>query len=315
MLSDSARREWLADRQKGIGGTDIAAICGFGWRTPQQVYDEKTATEPTNDPGNGLMLMGLATENHNARLYTERTGARLVAPGLVRSEAHDWKLATLDRVRADSPDSTGRPVELKYTPFFGDEWGPDGTDQVREGYVIQATWQASILRANGHTVNGADVSAIDGYGHHRIYPLGYDPDLAALLHEIGAAFWERVRAGAGLEGWTPPNLEDVAGLASHIVPGTSIDFGPNETALVNEWERCKRSAKEFEEEAGRMRAGIIAALGGCEFGKLNDGRRVRHQVVTVNHKEQPARPAQPAYTTTREDVRILKASKPKKGTV
>ncbi|WP_196802087.1 YqaJ viral recombinase family protein, partial [Clostridium cadaveris] len=35
--------DWLKERQKGIGGSDVGAILGVNkWKTPFQVYLEKT---------------------------------------------------------------------------------------------------------------------------------------------------------------------------------------------------------------------------------------------------------------------------------
>jgi putative phage-type endonuclease len=38
-----SREDWLKHRNKGIGGSDVSAICGLNpWRSPLSVYLEKT---------------------------------------------------------------------------------------------------------------------------------------------------------------------------------------------------------------------------------------------------------------------------------
>lgn len=42
-----SRIDWLKERQKGIGGSDVAAILGLSpWRTPYDVYLDKIGEAP-----------------------------------------------------------------------------------------------------------------------------------------------------------------------------------------------------------------------------------------------------------------------------
>lgn len=44
--------EWLLHRRNGIGGSDLAAICGISkWRTPMHVYLEKLGETPEEQMG------------------------------------------------------------------------------------------------------------------------------------------------------------------------------------------------------------------------------------------------------------------------
>ena len=43
MSKSISQIDWLKERQKGIGGSDVAAILGMSpWRTPYQVWEEKS---------------------------------------------------------------------------------------------------------------------------------------------------------------------------------------------------------------------------------------------------------------------------------
>lgn len=312
------RREWLRERQRGLGGTDMASICGCGFQDAAAVYADKTAPEPADREPSPIMAMGLATEEHNAQLYARRTGAKLTSPGLMRSGREPWAFATYDRLRLDeweflpgqgAPLNYGGPVELKYVgPFFGDEWGPDGTDQVRDGYVIQATWQLAVLRDRGHRVERCDVSALSGSGEHRVYLIPFDEPLAGLLWEIGRAFWARVESRAGADGWQSPLLEEVAARLVAIRPDTSVRLSGDALEMVEEIDRLSRVKKEGEAAAERiafLKGRLAATLGDAEVGHLPDGRRVKqYRVPAAEVTPKPyTRPA-------RVDVRILK---PRKG--
>ena len=276
------RLAWLRERQRGIGATDISSLCGVGFSDAETVYAEKTADEPVDSPPNPVMAMGLATEPHNAALYAARTGARLISPGLMRSESNPWQYATYDRLAADKPEFPGRAVELKYTPFFGDEWGSDGTDDVRDGYIVQATWQTAILRANGHNVSLTDISAIDGYGNHRVYPILFNESLAAILFRVAESFWRCVESRAGLARWESP-AEEVATRLLEIRPNTSVVLGTEAMEIVHEIDRLTGIKRDGEACAdaikNKWKPLLAAMLGGAAEGKLPDGRRVTQKIV------------------------------------
>lgn len=72
------REEWLAIRQTGLGGSDIAAALGVSpWKTPVELWMEKTG-QPTENSGNPLMLdIGSALEDLVASTYETKTGRKV----------------------------------------------------------------------------------------------------------------------------------------------------------------------------------------------------------------------------------------------
>jgi putative phage-type endonuclease len=284
-MHPSDRLQWLRDRQKGVGGTDVASIAGVGFRTAAEVYADKIAPEPEDRPPGPLLAMGLATEPHNAALYAARTGRRLFSPGLLRSTVHPFAFATFDRLSADKLDSGepdyGCPVELKYTPFFGDRWGDDGTDHVPDGYLVQATWQLVVLRDRGHAVGHCDVSALSGNGEHRVYRVPFDSHLAGLLLEVAGRFWRHVelREMPG-EDWQGSFAGAVAGRLAAIRPDTSVVLPDEALDLADSYRDARAAERAAKDAAEFHKARLVALLGGAETGTLPDGRRVRQRVVS-----------------------------------
>lgn len=297
------RKAWLKDRQLGVGGTDVACLAGVGFLTPEQVYEEKVAAEPIDRPPNDLMRMGLATEALNAAKYSERTGRRLIAPGLVRAETLPWLFATYDRCSIDLGTDYGRPVDLKYTPFFGDEWGPDGTDEVKDGYVVQATWQVTVLRVRGHAVDRGDIAGMDAFGNQRVYTIPFNADLSALLLELGEGFWYRVEHRLGLDGWEPKVKGAIAQKLAAIHPDTSVVLDEEAAKLATYYESQRALAKHHEQCAEGAKQGLLTILGTHETGLLPDGRRVRQRELT--------RKSYTVAETKYRDFRILAPKKEK----
>lgn len=305
------RVRWLKERQRGVGATDVASLAGVGFLSPQEVYAEKVAAEVVDRPPTGPMALGLALEDHNAGLYSRRTGLPLHAPGLVRAAAAgalSWVYATFDRVALGTGAGWGRPVELKYVVRFGDEWGEEGTDQVPDKYVVQATWQVTVLRACGYDTAACDVSAVDGYGGHRVYTVHLDDALAALLLDLAGSFWDRVERRAGLDGWEPAARAAVADRLAAVRPDTSVALGSDAAELASEIDllaAVKRDGEAAEERIRVLKRRLATYLGGAQVGVLPDGRRVKQNLI-------PAAVITPSpyQREARLDVRILQ---PKKG--
>lgn len=307
-MTATERTNWLGARQRGIGGTDIASIAGVGFQTALDVFEEKVAAEPIDRPPSPIMMMGLATEDHNAHLYAERTGATLMRPGLVWSKIEPWQFATFDRIaRFDSGDpneySECRPVETKYCLYFGDDWGEDGSDQIPDGYIIQATWQIVALRSTGRIVHQADVSALAGTGEHRRYPVRYDERLAVMLLELGRAFWKFVEARTPPLDWVHPLQDEIATHLTKIRPDTTIALAESAQQMADAYAKAKDAEKEAKQLADGIKAALRKELGEYEEGILPDGRRVRQRVT---HRK-----AYQVEATSYVDFRILNPKKEK----
>lgn len=102
------RIEWLKARQKGIGGSDVAAILGINpYRTPLDIYREKT-TEITEDRApSEAAYWGTQLESIVAQEFSKRTGFMIqrVYHQLASNLDHyigtstptQWALANIDR--------------------------------------------------------------------------------------------------------------------------------------------------------------------------------------------------------------------------
>ena len=62
-ITDLSRKEWLALRKHGIGGSDAAAVCGMSrWAGPLDVYLDKTSKDVTELLGNEARYLGIKRE-------------------------------------------------------------------------------------------------------------------------------------------------------------------------------------------------------------------------------------------------------------
>ena len=69
------RIEWLESRRNGLGGSDIAAICGLSkWSTPRDIWLQKTNKVPVDDNMNDVQYWGTVMEPLIVKRFEEVTG-------------------------------------------------------------------------------------------------------------------------------------------------------------------------------------------------------------------------------------------------
>ena len=290
------RETWLAERRKGIGSSDAAAIAGLapeGWGSALSVYLDKLGQLPerTTEP----MRWGTRLEPAIAAAYQEETGVEISqpAPLIVRHPEHSWMLASPDRLAAD------RIVELKTcSAFHAEQWGEPGTDEVPEHYLVQVQHQLAVTG-----MDLADVAVLIGGQDFRVYTLFRSEALISRLLEIEAAFWERVQQRQPPEpDWSHPNTPALVD-ALHAPKGGSVQLhGGDALDLVNVYQELTSEIGDKQEQKAEVRARLSWLMGEAGEGVLADGRRITRKEVTrksytvnettyVDFRIRPAKPA------------------------
>lgn len=120
LRADASREEWLAERRKGIGGSDIAALLGESpYGSPYKLWLDKTG-QAEDDETTDAMRRGNWLESHLANWFAEQTLIPVRRCGLLASKERDHLRTTVDRLSAD-----GGVVEIKVTGVYTDtakEW-------------------------------------------------------------------------------------------------------------------------------------------------------------------------------------------------
>ncbi|SDX70460.1 putative phage-type endonuclease [Allochromatium warmingii] len=113
--------EHRAQRRRGIGGSDVAAIAGLSpWRTPLDVYLSKVRDVEQSD--SDVMRWGSILEAPIADEYARLTGNRIRRINRVLAHPeHCYILASLDRQIVGHPDGPG-VLEIKTAGRCSAEW-------------------------------------------------------------------------------------------------------------------------------------------------------------------------------------------------
>lgn len=195
--------EQLELRKKGIGGSEIAAICGLNkYMGPVDVWRAKC--DPTYVVSiSAPMERGVYLEDGIANWYAARTGAKLHRTGTLVHPSISLVRCTPDRI-AEFPESSVDVSIKSPGPFTQDEWGEPGTDQVPEAYFVQVQWELIILEALYDIRRAHVVAPLDN--DLDVYNVLADADTQGHLIEEAQRFWRD-----HVVTQTPPPVDGFAG--------------------------------------------------------------------------------------------------------
>lgn len=238
--TDEGRQHWLAERRRGIGGSDAAAILGVHpYKTAFGVWLEKSghAKEPLQTKE---MYWGIANEEAIARRYTEATGRKVWSPDQVMVHPeHPFIIGTPDRLVIGEK----RGVEIKTAgAFVAHRWGAEGTDEIPREYIVQCAHYMAVTQFPVW-----DVVVLIGGNDDRLYCVRRDLDFEATLIDRIKSWWERYIVG----GEKPPmdGSEDAADYLADRFPtdkAPRITAGPDANALAAHLEAVKATIAGHE---------------------------------------------------------------------
>lgn len=179
LASGAARADWLAERTKGIGGSDVPVLLGASpYGSPFEVWLSKVQPAAVEDTPNAAMVRGSRLEPVLAQWFSDDTDLAVRNTGLHARRDRDHHRVNPDRlVEGDGL------LELKtHSPFAGEaaEWD---TGYARRAW-LQGQW--------GLWVTGRSVlwlAALVGVAWHIRGPLPRDDDAIAAMVEAVDRFW------------------------------------------------------------------------------------------------------------------------------
>ncbi len=185
-----------------LGASEVSAVAGLNpHKSAFELWAEKVGDVPAFE-GNIRTKVGAALEEVILGEYAVAAGYTVVRRAAKVTDAPvyhptiPWLAAHPDGEVLDSPDGP-RVVEAKSTSWRQkDRWGEEGTDDIPEEHLVQATMQ---MACTGHRV--CDVPVLFDGEKFAIYTVRWDEAFAAPLLDLAARFWKRV------ETRDPPPIE------------------------------------------------------------------------------------------------------------
>lgn len=262
--------EWLKERQKGIGGTDVAAILGLNpWKTPLQVWEEKMAPAPVEQEETPAMRAGKKLEAAIAEWFTEETGlTTFKAEELIKHPDHPVLFANPDYYYLrpisipSNENELGEVVkgilEIKTTSKEAyQKW----EDEIPISYwcQIQHYMYVTGLKEGKFAllISGRDFRTLD---------VERDDEWLNIAIPRLLDWWEK-----HIVGKTPPepvNNEDIKKLYPKSRP---VEVAANEVLLktVEEWKRVKEQISKLKAHQEELEFQIKAVMKDAEIMKYN----------------------------------------------
>ncbi len=226
------------DRQKYIGGSDIAGILGISpWKTPLDVYLDKVQprVEITDPDKLRVLNRGKRLEPYVIDLLSEETGLEIVRRG---ERYLDRELGFI-AAEIDAEAASGENIEIKtVSPFKAKEWGEEQSDEIPLHYAAQAM--------HGLMVTGRDVcvfGVLIGADDFRLYRIERDDATIAGIREKEVEFWQRVNDKNPPE---PSAVSDIFRLFGTKDSGMAIEASESIQADLLALKSLKGDAKNIE---------------------------------------------------------------------
>lgn len=296
------RQQFLEDRQKGIGSSDVAPILGLSkWSTAIDVYLSKV--QPWTDQGKmePQLEWGLRKEPAIAAAIVDHYGWRLDrVESVFRHPKYEFLAANPDRLVVAKSGVMMPKVreccEIK-TAAYPSDWGEIDTAEIPQDYWLQAQHQLEVC-----DLDVCWVFVLIGACDFRRYRVERDPGYLELVLEPLQEFWGKVQAKTPPDpDWAHPKTLDSIKALYKPQPGKTVELDASAQNLVEHYESVSKEIKELERIKDESKAKLIEAMGGAELGILPSGQKITYRTVS--------RAGYTVEPTTYADFRIKKGSR------
>ena len=182
----SIHEEWLEDRKKGIGGSDVGALLGLNkYKSPYTLWAEKSGLLHVEEVDNESTRIGRDLEDYVAKRFMEATGHTVVTSDYsFQSKEHPFMLANVDRLLTDEPSGLECKTASALTryDFENGDIPPSYYCQCMHYMAVTGLkkWYISIL--------------VMGKGFYW-FEINRDEEEIKALIEAEAEFWNKVETG------------------------------------------------------------------------------------------------------------------------
>lgn len=251
---DLSKDEWLEWRRKGIGGSDIGAICNVNpWKSAMSVYLEKLGELPPVEE-NDAMHFGTVLEPIVAQEFAKRTGCKVRRHNFMDHHPdYPWALANVDRIIIDKKRGNGVLEVKTASEYSNGEWSGG---IVPEQYQLQLQWYLWITGLKW----GAFAVLVGGNKFYS-FETERNEDIIKVMADTAEKFW------FGVQNRIPPEFDgspDSGNVLRMLYPtskpDSEIDLTVPAAELLEGLEKAKQEEsfwKSQREEAENKLKGLI----------------------------------------------------------
>lgn len=254
--------EWLKERQKGIGGSDVGAILGVNkWKTPFQIYLDKTQEIKEVEESSEAAYWGTKLEDMVAREFAKVTGKKVRRDTRhFVSKKYPFMVANIDR-RVVGEKAI---LECKTVNQFGaKEW--EG-EEVPASYLVQVQHYIYVTEAEK-----AYIACLIGGQKFIWKEIKRDDELIEMIINAEKDFWKLV------EEKTPPALDGSSAAEKYlketfedVQEGTRVILDSKYKEKIEEYLNLKEQIKELEQKQKALENSLKLEIGDNEAGYIDN---------------------------------------------
>ncbi len=280
-----SRDEWLKERTKGIGGSDVATILGLNpYKTPLQLWEEKTGRS-SGSAAVESAYWGTVLEGVVAKEFSQRTGMKVQKVNYMLSTGENgWMRGNIDRAVVN-PAIAGRVSVLKQekveecgrllstdiglecktaSVYMSEHWGDSQEAEILNGKVVtehkiplyyetQIQWYMAVTG-----IKTFYVAVLIGGQDFRLYEVKRDQEVIDAIVSKCKDFWDN----NVLKDVTPApiNVDDIKKMYSR--DNGEMTEATNEQAIdIGELRNLKEQIKALKEQEEAVASRLIMAIG------------------------------------------------------
>lgn len=224
--------EWHDFRKKGLGSSDAAAALGVSpWKTPYQLWSEKTSEVDQENKPNSAMKKGIKLEPQ-IRAWSEKELGVNLNPECRMHPKYDFLRASLDGISKDEKTV----VEMKYVGIE-DFFLARDMKKIPGKYIPQLAHQAIVCVVPEVRY----VCYNDEINQYAILRYSPTKEYKDMLLKAEIEFWDKVTSN------TPPEITDK-------------DIVPQEIHDLIQWKNVKQVLDDIKLQEAELREKIIGQM-------------------------------------------------------
>lgn len=247
---DLTHGDWLDYRRTGLGGSDIAAICGLSrYKSPMEVYLDKLGEIPPIED-NPKMKAGRILEPVVADWFAEETGMKVMKQNAIfQHKEHPHMLANIDRWLPGQ----NAGLECKNTAeYCRGDW--EGAQAPTE-YVLQCSHYMAITGAERWFI-----AVLIGGWDFQWRVIERDDDLIKNLITIEHDFWRNHILAKIPPAFSHQDTDYLKETYKDSIADSSLDLPVEAYPIIqtfHEAKKAKQAAETLEETAKNQIKGIM----------------------------------------------------------
>lgn len=263
------KEEWLQNRRRGIGGSDIGAICGMNkYRTTLDVYLDKIGKGKEYEESEAAYF-GTIFEDMVAKEFSHRTGYKVKKKNAILvHKDYPYMLANVDRLIVGKVNGEKCGLECKTASEYTKKYWEG--EEVPLSYMLQCQWYMLITGYKKWFI-----AVLIGGNKFLYKEIDRDEELIQNIKDIAIDFWEN-----NVLKLNPPVL-DGSNSANDLLKEqypeatkTTIKLDNSVLDKIERIEQLSEQIKELEEEKKTHENQIKDMLKDNETGIVGDRKVV-----------------------------------------